>query len=121
MLDEKTYYLTLTVSDGYNTVVKDHSITSNSWIEDAPVTSSAQSITRALSHGSGIEIQVATSDAQGFGPWSATASYVNNTPPTAVVNAPVVATTTDANVKWTYTDADGDAQAGYQIRLRKKI
>jgi hypothetical protein len=109
------------VSDGYNTVVKDHSITSNSWIEDAPVTSSAQSITRALSHGSGIEAQVATSDANGFGPWSPVASYMNNIAPTVSVNAPVAATTTNAKVNWTYSDADGDPQTRYQIRIRKKI
>ena len=104
--------------------------------DDATSTTSYTVPSGILSNGQKYYWRVRTADAEGYGPWSSTRDFTVNTPPTVTPTDPPVnghcvvpnnssdaaewaAGTAQATVrfKWTFADADGDGQAGYQLRI----
>ena len=66
-------------------------------------------------------IQVRTADAEGFGPWSSSATFSINQPPGKPTNISLNPTRVggNINVTWTYSDPENNPQTKYQIQYRK--
>lgn len=98
-----------------------HSAAGESWTT-VPVTSETSEWTLpggTYANGTTVEWQVSTKGQHpDYSPWSATASFLTSTPPTATINEPsgTLPTSTVA-VQWGYFDADGDSQSQWRVTL----
>lgn len=130
LTDETEYTLTLTVTNAIGSGSTSVSISSNSWVTGTVVNSSASSgiwMPNAGEPGGNYQVQVATSDATGFGPWSSTVTVndvlpFNTTPTVEILDvSDRIFNNSNGIIEFTYVDSEGDAPVSYQIRMRKKI
>lgn len=129
LTDETDYTIEVTATNARASTTASVNIRSDSWTTSTEVISSTQSglwLPPTEAEGGNYELQVATADAQGFGPFSASAPVQVipfNTPPNATIVdvTPVVVNNRPVNVEWIYSDGENDPQTKYQLRVRKKI
>lgn len=77
-----------------------------------------------LANGSTVlwRIQTQGVDSVGFGPYSATASFVTSTPPVVAVTAPSgTILTSPALIEWTYSQDEGSAQTQYEVQITDSL
>lgn len=130
LTDETDYTITVVATNAKGSGQATVDVVSNSWTEGVEVPSSAQSgivTPNANEPGGTYELQVATTDATIFGPWSASSNTFEvipfNTAPESEIDSvtSVIFNNRQGVVEWIYSDNEGDTQAGYEIRVRKKI
>lgn len=130
LADETDYTITVTTTNAKGSGSGSVNIRSDSWVTGDEVTSSTQSglwTPNATDPGGNYEIQVATADGNGLGPWSESVTKDNvlpfNTAPDAVITniSDKVYNNDDIALEWVYSDNENDPQVSYQIRYRKKI
>jgi hypothetical protein len=101
----------------------EHRLTGNAWTTVTAVTSTVSSWSLpagTYANGHTVEWHVRTWGTIGPGPYSATASFVTSTPPTATISSPAAGatlTTSSVAVAWAYYDAEGTTQAAWTADL----